>query len=88
MSNMNKNDFDITPESIHGQKEKLSAEIHVIEERIKQKSSELFAPPPMNTRSETIMSNINRGVAIFDGILFGLKLARRVRYLFKFKKRR
>ncbi len=51
---------------------------------IKASTHGLFAPPPpAPTRAGAIMDLIDKGVAVYDGFLMGMRIARNVRRIFR-----
>lgn len=50
---------------------------------IKATTSELFAPPPQaTTKIGTLMNMMDQGIAIYDGIMLGMRVARNIRHIF------
>lgn len=51
--------------------------------RIHRLVDEVFSPPKEGSRYEAMLNNVSRAVAIYDGIMVGLKLMRRFRHIFR-----
>lgn len=65
----------------------LQKEMRKHRQAMNEKARTLFTPPPADTKAEKLMNNINRVVAIYDGVMLGLKLVNRFRGFFRKKKR-
>ena len=69
-----------TLEEISLRKKKLLNEIHAQ----KKATREIFAPiAPANNKADAIMRSFNTGMAIFDGVMLGVKVMRKVRTYFR-----
>ena len=69
-----------TLEEISLRKKKLLNEIHAQKKTIR----EIFAPiAPANNKADAIMRSFNTGMAIFDGVMLGVKVMRKVRTYFR-----
>jgi hypothetical protein len=77
---------DYTPEFIHEQKVRVKKKLNKSSLEIKQHVNNLFAPPKNDTRAERISSAIDRSIAIFDGVMFGMKIVRQFQHFFLKKK--
>lgn len=73
----------LTLEEIAGRKEETLRQLRERKQRLGVLSKEVFSPvePGVSGRS-SLMQTINTGMAIFDGVMLGLKVMRRVRRLF------
>lgn len=50
---------------------------------IKATTNGLFAPPPQATsKIGTLMNMMDQGIAIYDGIMLGMRVARNLRHIF------
>lgn len=58
------------------------AEIRKSSDKIKKQTHALFSPPISHGRMEAVMNNVDRAVAIYDGVMFGVKVMRRLRRTF------
>lgn len=77
-----------TLESIAQQKNELREKLRVQKEIMTDTARELFAPlPPAASKSNAIMRSFNTGMAVFDGIMMGMKLLKRLRKMFASKKK-
>ena len=74
----------ITLEEITLRKQKLQGEIKAQKKAMTATVRELFAPlaPPTN-KADAIMRSFNTGMAIFDGVMTGIKIMRKVRGYFR-----
>lgn len=76
----------ITLEEITRQKRAVRLQIREQRDRIQQTATELFSPVKATTKVEMLMNSVNSGIAVFDGVMTGLRIMRRVRGLFRRKK--
>ena len=76
----------ITLEEITRQKKAVRLQIREQRARIQQTATELFSPVKATTKVEMLMNSVNSGIAVFDGVMTGLRIMRRVRGLFRRKK--
>lgn len=76
----------ITLEEITRQKKAVRLQIREQRDRIQQTATELFSPVKATTKVEMLMNSVNSGIAVFDGVMTGLRIMRRVRGLFRRKK--
>ena len=76
----------ITLEEITRQKKAVRLQIREQRDRIQQTATELFSPVKATTKVEMLMNSVNSGIAVFDGVMTGLRIMRRVRGLFRLKK--
>lgn len=76
----------ITLEEITRQKKAVRLQISEQRDRIQQTATELFSPVKATTKVEMLMNSVNSGIAVFDGVMTGLRIMRRVRGLFRRKK--
>lgn len=53
--------------------------------RIKSMTRSLFDPPKSDTRLGTIMNNFDKVLALYDGVLLGVKVIGRMRRAFRRK---
>jgi hypothetical protein len=76
----------MTLESIALQKKELRKKIHAQKE-MTDTARELFAPlAPAADKGNAIMRAFNTGMAVFDGLMLGVKLMRKVRRMFSAKR--
>lgn len=74
----------ITLEEIAQRKKKLLHEIHVQKQAMTDTIRDIFAPlAPATGKVDSIMRSFNTGMAIFDGVMLGLKIMRKVRKYFR-----
>lgn len=78
-----------TLEEIAQLKKNVMGEIEVQKKAMMSTVHEIFAPlaPPAN-KTDSIMRSFNTGIAVFDGLMIGIKIIRNVRSLFKKPKKR
>lgn len=74
-----------TLDMICQQKAALLAEIRQSKQRITNQSHELFYPGETINGANMLMNNFNSGIAIFNGIMTGFKIIKRIRSLFRHK---
>lgn len=74
----------ITLEDIARRKEELLIEICIQKEAMAATAKEIFAPlAPAASTGNALMRSFNTGMAIFDGVMMGIKIMRKVRSLFQ-----
>lgn len=73
----------MTLEEIGRRKKALRKEMEEQMAVIIASSKKLFSPTPSETSLHPLMRNFNTGFAIFDGVMTGIKLIRRVKAFFK-----
>ena len=73
-----------TLEEIAERKKQLQHEIQVQKKTIITTTREIFAPvAPTANKADAIMRSFNTGMAVFDGVVMGIKIMRKVRAYFK-----
>ncbi|WP_448780944.1 hypothetical protein [Bacteroides congonensis] len=73
-----------TLEEIAERKKKLLNEIHAQKRAMTATTREIFAPiAPATNKADAIMRSFNTGMAIFDGVVMGVKIMRKIRAYFK-----
>ena len=82
MTNNNQNP-KFTLEMICQQKEEKLAEIRASKQRMTESMSHLFKPEASEDASQALMHNFNSGIAIFNGLLTGFKIIKRIRNFFR-----
>lgn len=77
----------ITLEDINLRKKELKNEILIQKEAITRTTRAIFAPlTPAANKADALMRSFNTGMAMFDGIMIGVKVIRKLRrYLRKLK---
>lgn len=74
----------ITLEMIRQQKAEKLAEIRASKQRISDKARGLFHPSESsNGSANALMSNFSSGMAIFNGVMTGFKIIKRIRSFFR-----
>lgn len=82
MNNM-PDSYSMTLESIALRKKELRKKLHVQKEIMTDTARELFAPlAPAADKGNAIMRAFNTGMAVFDGLMLGVKMMRKVRSMF------
>ena len=76
---------NFTLEMICQQKEEKLAEIRATKQRISDSIGHLFKPEDSTKDSHTVMHNFNSGIAIFNGLITGFKIIKRIRNFFRKK---
>ncbi len=72
-----------TLEEIARRKEESLRQIRDRKEKITTLAKEIFSPAAShNDGKSSIMRTLNTGMAVFDGVMLGMKVIRRVRSLF------
>ena len=73
-----------TLEEISLRKKKLLNEIHAQKKAMTAKAIALFVHfAPAHNKADAIMRSFNTGMAIFDGVMLGVKVMRKVRTYFR-----
>lgn len=74
----------ITLGDITQRKKELLVEIRTQKEAMTATAREIFAPlEPATNKADAIMRSFNTGMAIFDGVMMGIKIMRKVRAYFR-----
>lgn len=73
----------ITLKMICQQKAEKLAEIRASKAKIQQTATELFHPSEAVRGANALMSNFSSGIAIFNGVMTGFKIIKRIRNLFR-----
>ena len=73
----------ITLEMILQQKAEKLAEIQASKKKIASHAQELFHPSDHAGSSNALMNNFSSGIAIFNGVMTGFKIIKRIRSLFR-----
>lgn len=74
----------ITLEDIARRKEEVLIEIRAQKEAMTATAKEIVAPlAPAASAGNVLMRSFNTGMAIFDGVMMGIKLIRKVRSMFR-----
>ena len=73
----------ITLDMICQQKAEKLAEIRASKQRIANNAREIFNPSETINSANSLMSNFNSGMAIFNGIMTGFKIIKRIREFFR-----
>lgn len=74
----------ITLEEISERKKQLLVEIRMQKENISSSAKNLFAPlAPATSKTDSLMRSFNTGMAVFDGVVMGIKIMQKIRKYFK-----
>lgn len=74
----------ITLEDITRLKEKKLEEIRAQKRAMARTTQEIFAPlTPAASKADALMRSFNTGMAIFDGVMIGVKIMRKIRLFFR-----
>mgnify|MGYP003302824093 CR=1 FL=1 len=73
----------ITLDMICQQKAEKLAEIRASKQRIANQARELFHPAETIGSANALMNNFSSGMAIFNGVMTGFKIIKRIRGLFR-----
>lgn len=89
MSTTNLNLEKYTMDDIVRLKQKLQEDIHNQKTIMSDLTHEIFAPlAPAPAGKNGLMHSFNKGVAIFDGVVLGLKVIQKFRSFFHHKKKK
>ena len=58
-----------------------------MEQRIKAKTDRLLTPPPAENKMKMWIGNAERAYAVYDGVMTGYKLLKKIKHLFKRRKK-
>ena len=72
----------MTLEKICQLKSEKLAEIRTSKQRITETARQIFRPNESTTKANTLMNNFHSGMAIFNGVMTGFKIMKRIRNLF------
>ena len=75
----------ITLEIIRQQKAEKLAEIRASKQRISESARQLFRPVETAGGASILVNKFSSGIAIFNGVMTGFKIIKRIRSLFKRK---
>lgn len=75
----------ITLEMICQQKAEKLTEIRASKQRISESAQQLFHPVENSGGTNMLVNNFSSGIAIFNGVMTGFKIIKRIRSLFKRK---
>lgn len=75
----------VTLEMISQQKVQKLTEIRESKQRITDTAIQLFRPNEVQGGNNALMNNFSSGIAIFNGVMTGFKIIKRIRSLFKRK---
>ena len=70
-------------DEIHQLRAEKLAEIRTSKQRIVNHARELFHPSETTNGANSLMNNFHSGMAIFNGIMTGFKIIKRIRNFFK-----
>ena len=73
----------ITLDMICQQKAEKLAEIRASKQRITDQARELFRPSEVMGGAELLTNNFSSGIAIFNGVMTGFKIIKRIRKFFQ-----
>lgn len=77
----------ITLESISQRKEEVRKKLHLQKQIMTNTTRDLFAPlAPAADKGNAIMRAFNTGMAVFDGVMLGLRMMKRFRRMFSSNK--
>lgn len=86
MNNSNQVNQKITLEDIAQRKQELLEEIRAQKQAMTDTTRRIFAPlAPAASGTSALMRSFNTGMAIFDGVMLGMKVIRKIRSLFNKK---
>ena len=74
---------EITLEMICQQKAEKLSEIRASKQRMTEQARDLFKPTESMKSANALMNNFSSGVAIFNGVMPGFKIIKRIRNIFR-----
>lgn len=74
-----------TLDEIHQLRAEKLAEIRISKQRIANHARELFHPSETINGANALMNNFHSGMAIFNGVMTGFKIIKKIRNLFRRK---
>lgn len=77
-----------TIESIRERRLAKREELKQSKDRMQNLSQQLFAPQQGKNKIDSLMQQVNMGIAAYDGLMTGIKILRRVRGFFGDKKKK
>lgn len=84
MNNQSQNPSRITLEDISKLKEAKLEEIREQKKAMTHTAQAIFAPlAPAASKADMLMRSFNTGMAIFDGVMLGIKIMRKIRRAFR-----
>ena len=79
------NGTTITLEMISRQKAEKLTEIRASRQRMTEQVRKMFRPAEPADNAHALMNNFSSGIAIFNGVMTGFKIIKRIRSLFRRK---
>lgn len=74
----------LTLEDISERKRKVLSDIQAQKKAMTATIREIFSPlAPAATKADSLMRSFNTGMAVFDGVVLGIKMIRKLRRYFK-----
>lgn len=73
----------VTLEDITRRKEEVRKEITAQNKVIVSSVRNIFAPEPTDSSTSSLMRSFNTGMVIFDGVMTGIKIMRKIRAFFR-----
>ncbi len=74
----------LTLEDISERKRKVLSDIQAQKKAMTATTQEIFSPlAPAATKADSLMRSFNTGMAVFDGVVLGIKVIRKLRRYFK-----
>lgn len=74
----------VTLEEITLRRKEVLGKIHVQKAAMTAITRDIFAPlPPAATKADSLMRSFNTGMAVFDGVMLGIKMMRKIRSYFR-----
>lgn len=86
-NNTPNNNTPVTLEEITRRKNEKKEEVRKLKAQMTQTMREMFAPEENKGGAMGIVQHIGTGIAVYDGIMTGIKVMRRVRGFFTRKRR-
>lgn len=71
--------------AIRARKAEVGGRIRESSAAIKATTRELFAPPKAGNKMERFMNLVEQGIAMYDGVMLGMRVMRNVRRIFRRK---
>ena len=74
---------NITLEEVTERKEEIKRQIDDQGRIITLTVRDIFAPAPSDSATNTLMNSFTKGLAIYDGVMTGIKIMRRLKAFFR-----
>lgn len=83
MNKLNIESGKITIDTLHLYKQELKKEMAVQHQLLEEACHRLVSPFSRTSSVSSLMGSVTRSVAIFDGVMFGLRMYRKIRRIIR-----